>query len=321
MEEELPEITHLKVETPPTKETKQSSKPKVKNITLKTKVTPVPDNGTKNIEERTVTPKPKHKEKVNTLQAKTTAKVKPDKQPVPKKSTGLPRGGKTSRARGARGTSGGRGRGCGHALPIKMLFHSQPAIRKPKYIQEKTAPTSTAPSESSKGDNYSVELIKSFMAASAEQNTSIEDIMWGYIQQREEEIRKLRESKIQSKQTGSIDMLVDGKQQKINLEVNDVYSETAISHSSRSATGTQEHIKQNKPKPDEYASKYAATAWDGDGVSISEESNASEDSDGTEVYGQQLDESKEDKSEVADVEDSLVTEGEHDKVRRQSGNG
>ena len=30
--------------------------------------------------------------------------------------------------------------------------------------------------------------------------------------------------------------------------------------------------------------------------------------------GQQLDESKEDKREVADVEDSLVTEGEHDKV-------
>ena len=45
-----------------------------------------------------------------------------------------------------------------------------------------------------------------------------------------------------------------------------------------------------------------------------EESSASADSDGTEVYGQQLDKSKEDKSEVADAEDSLVTEGEHDKV-------
>ena len=77
-----------------------------------------------------------------------------------------------------------------------MLFHSQPAIRKPKYIQEKAVPASTPLSESLKGDVYTVKLIKSFMAASAEQNTSIEDIMWGYIQQREEEIRKLRESEI-----------------------------------------------------------------------------------------------------------------------------
>ena len=49
------------------------------------------------------------------------------------------------------------------------------------------------------------------MAASKEQNTSIEDMMWGYIQQREEEIRKFRESEIQSKQTGSVDMTVGGK--------------------------------------------------------------------------------------------------------------
>ena len=49
VEEELPEITHLKVETPPSKETNQSSKPKVKKVTPKTKVTPVPDNETKNI--------------------------------------------------------------------------------------------------------------------------------------------------------------------------------------------------------------------------------------------------------------------------------
>ena len=63
MEEELPEITHSKVETLPPKETKQSSKPKVYKVTLKTKVTPVPVNETKNIEKRAVTPKPKHKEK------------------------------------------------------------------------------------------------------------------------------------------------------------------------------------------------------------------------------------------------------------------
>ena len=44
------------------------------------------------------------------------------------------------------------------------------------------------------------------------------------------------------------------------------------------------------------------------------ESSASEESEGIEVYGQQLDESKEDKSEVSDVEDSLVTEGEHNNV-------
>ena len=49
------------------------------------------------------------------------------------------------------------------------------------------------------------------MAASAEQNTSIQDIMQGYVQQREDEIRKFRESEIQSKQTGSIDMTVGGK--------------------------------------------------------------------------------------------------------------
>ena len=51
MEEELPKITHLKVETPPPKETKQSSEPKVKKVSLKTIVTPVPYNETKNIEE------------------------------------------------------------------------------------------------------------------------------------------------------------------------------------------------------------------------------------------------------------------------------
>ena len=194
-----------------------------------------------------------------------------------------------------------------------MPLHSQPVIRKPKYILEKAAPASIALSESVKGDDYSVELIKLFMTASAEQNASIEAIMWRYIKQREEEIRKLRESKIQSKQTGSIDVIVGGKQQKIKLEVNDVYTETDVSHSSGSATGTQEHIKQSELKPDEYASNYAATTWDGDDVSILEESSASEDSVGTELYGQQLDKSKEDKSNVADVEDSLVTEGEHEK--------
>ena len=152
------------------------------------------------------------------------------------------------------------------------------------------------------------------MAASAEQNTSIEDIMWGYIQQRKEEIRKLRESEIQSQQMGSIDVIDGGKQQKIKLEVNDMYTETDVSYSLGSATGTQEHIKQSESKPDEYASTYVATVWDGHNVSILEESTASEGSDGTEVYGQQLDESKEDKRAVADVEDSLVTEGEHDKV-------
>ena len=52
VEEELPEITHSKVETQPPKETKQSSKPKVKKVTPKTKVTPVPDIETKNIEEQ-----------------------------------------------------------------------------------------------------------------------------------------------------------------------------------------------------------------------------------------------------------------------------
>ena len=90
MEEELPEITHSKAETPPSKETKQSPKPKVKKITPKAKVSPVPDSETKIIEERAVTPKPKHKEKVYTPQAKTTAKVKPKKHPVAKKSTGPP---------------------------------------------------------------------------------------------------------------------------------------------------------------------------------------------------------------------------------------
>ena len=134
----------------------------MKKVTPKTKVTPVPDNQTKNIEERAVTPKPKHKEKVNTSQAKTTAKVKPNKQSITKKSTGIPKGGKASRARGERVTSKGRGRGCGCAIPIKMPFHSQPAIRKPKYIQEKAAPGSTALSESLKGYVYSVELIKLF---------------------------------------------------------------------------------------------------------------------------------------------------------------
>ena len=149
MEEELPEITHLKVETPPPKETKQSSKPKVKKVTSKKKLTPVPMKQ-KNMEKRAVSPKPKHKEKVNTPQAKTTTNVKPNKQSIAKKSTGPPRGGKASRARGARGTSRGRGRGHECGPPIKMPFHSQPAIRKPKYIQEKAAPASTALSESLK---------------------------------------------------------------------------------------------------------------------------------------------------------------------------
>ena len=36
--------------TPPPKDTKQSSKPKVKKVTLKTKVTPVPDNETRTLE-------------------------------------------------------------------------------------------------------------------------------------------------------------------------------------------------------------------------------------------------------------------------------
>ena len=229
--------------------------------------------------------------------------MKPNKQSIAKKSTGPPRGGKASRARGARGTCRGRGRGRGCTLPIKMPFYSQPAIRKPKYIQENAAPASTALSESLKGDVYSVELIKTCMAASAEQNTSIEDIMWGYIQQREEEIRKLRESEIQSQQTGSIDMKVGGKQKKMKLEVSDVYTETDVSHSSGYATGTQEHIKESKPKPDVYASTYVATAWDGNEVSILEESSAYEGSDGTEVYGEQLEKSKENKREVADVED------------------
>ena len=39
-----------------------------------------------------------------------------------------------------------------------------------------------------------------------------------------------------------------------------MYTETVISHSLGSATGTQEHIKQSEPKPDEYESNYAATA-------------------------------------------------------------
>ena len=51
VDKELPEITHSKVETPPPKETKQSSKPKVKKVTPKTKVTPVPENETKKIRE------------------------------------------------------------------------------------------------------------------------------------------------------------------------------------------------------------------------------------------------------------------------------
>ena len=168
-------------------------KTKGEKVTLKTKVTPVPDNETKNIKERAVTPKPKHQQKVNTPQGKTTAKVKPNKQSIAKKSTGPARGGKASRARGPRDTSRGRGRGHGCALPIKMPFHSQPAIRKPKCIQEKAASASTALSKSLKGYDYSVEQIKSFMAAFGEQNTSIEDIMWGYIQQMEEGIKKLRE--------------------------------------------------------------------------------------------------------------------------------
>ena len=121
--------------------------------------------------------------------------------------------------------------------------------------------------------------------------------MQAYIQQREEEIRKLRESEIQSQQTGSTDVIVCRKQQKIKLEVSDVYTETDISHILGSATGTQEQIKQGKPKPDEYASNYVAPVWDGEDVSILEESSASEDSDGTEVYGQQLDESKGDKQQ------------------------
>ena len=87
--------------------------------------------------------------------------------------------------------------------------------------------------------------------------------MQGYIQQGKEEIRKLRQSEIQRQQTGSIDMIVGGKQQKIKLEVSDVYTKTDMSHSSGSATGTQEHVKQSEPKPDEYASTYMATAWDG----------------------------------------------------------
>ena len=73
---------------------------------------------------------------------------------------------------------------------------------------------------------------------------STEDIMWGYIQQREEEVRKWRESEIQSQQTGSIDVIVGGKQQKIKVEVSDMYTETDMSHTSESATGTQEHIKK-----------------------------------------------------------------------------
>ena len=92
----------------------------------------------------------------------------------------------------------------------------------------------------------------------------------------------------------------------------DVFTETVISHRLGSATGTQEHIKQSEPIPDEYASNYVATAWDG--IMFPYSISASEDSDGTEVYGQQLDKSKKDKSKVPDVEDSLVTEGEHDKV-------
>ena len=100
MEEELPKMTHLKVETPPPKETKQSSKPKVKKVTPKTKVTPVPDNEIKYSEKRALTPKPKHKEKINTPQAKSTVKGKPNKQSIAKKSTGPPRGGKALRARG-----------------------------------------------------------------------------------------------------------------------------------------------------------------------------------------------------------------------------
>ena len=65
---------------------------------------------------------------------------------------------------------------------------------------------------------------------------------------------KIKRIIIQSKQIGSIDVIVGGKQQKIKLEVNDVYTETDVSHSSGYATGTQEHIKQSGPKPDEYAS-------------------------------------------------------------------
>ena len=99
MEEELPEITHLKVETLLPKGNKAIIETKSKKVNTKTKVTPAPDNETKIIEERAVTPKPKHNEKVNTPPAKTTAKVKPHKQPVAKKSTGPPKGGKASRAR------------------------------------------------------------------------------------------------------------------------------------------------------------------------------------------------------------------------------
>ena len=72
-------------------------------MTSKTKVTPVPDNKTKNIEERAVTPKPKHKEKVNTPQAKTTAKVKTNKQSIAKKSTGTTKKWKSFKGKGGKG--------------------------------------------------------------------------------------------------------------------------------------------------------------------------------------------------------------------------
>ena len=117
-------------------------------------------------------------------------------------------------------------------------------------------------------------------------------------------------------------MIVGGKQQKIKVEVSEVYTETDVSHSSGSATGTQEHIQQSEPKPDEYASTYAATAWDWDDVSIMEESSASEDSDGTEVYGQQLEESRKDKREVAGVEDKTEMgdiEDSHDLTEAEGG--
>ena len=117
-------------------------------------------------------------------------------------------------------------------------------------------------------------------------------------------------------------MIVGGKQQKVKLEVSDVYTKTDISHSSWSATGTQEHIKQCEPKAAEYASTYVAAAWDGYDVSILEASSASEDSDGTEVYSQQLEESKENKREVADVEDKTEMGGiedSHDLTETEGG--
>ena len=86
--------------------------------------------------------------------------------------------------------------------------------------------------------------------------------------------QKIKRIRNPNQQTGSINVIVGGMQQKIKLEVSDVYTETGMIHSSGSATGTQEQIKQSELKPDEYASTYVATAWDRDDVSILEESSA-----------------------------------------------